>query len=385
VQRGVFFRFKTGEGRIMKRIIATGISVFSALIILVSVYAKPISENGEPSRLGVTGPMVFVVTATAPFVDKAAIQPGDLIIELSFPQQENSQEQANACDLLSDLNALRNAVANTKPGSDVQIDLLRPNAAGDLEKHSVSLKTSPDPALKSTSTLGVAGRIGLMINRIDPSTPQAGLNLGDILVSARPFGEIVDLKAFRETVKQSKTGSSVDFEVLRLNSFHDRFESQTVKLTLYPYPEVLQGKTKVIESGKTNSFAATGKNQGGVVRVIPACGVAQGVVLTHGRRSVVTSIVRREYFSVSQRRPEGVETSSSVCDFVTLTQVVRRIDQKTLSDCGHSSNLGTQRLRRVSTAGSQIGRRSLEAVPATFSLAKSCSSLNKKENFASLG
>lgn len=232
-------------------------------LLVLTAWANPSLTPKESSRLGVIGQMVFVVTEVASFAEGAEIQVGDLLTFISHNQHSSQTDGTDQCGSITGLKTLRSAVTNSKPGTVLRVEFLRLNpATGAFENRVASITTLAHPASQSLTTLGLIGKIGLMVNEVDPSTVQPEISLGDIIVATSAFGEIVEIETFRKSIMQSQVNSSLSAEVLKFNSTHRKYESATVSLKLFPYPTTRQRALESSSrSGKVAAFATTPKTQ----------------------------------------------------------------------------------------------------------------------------
>lgn len=244
----------------MKKIgtVATLISVLSIFTLIGQAKTSP---RGNPSRLGLIGEGVFVVTQVASFVEGSEIKVGDVITYVLVGGQDCKRDTTSQCGQVDNLRILQSAVTGSRAGTPVHIEFLRFNPeTGKFDSNETTIITSPHPASRNASTLGVVGVFGFRIKTVDPATEQPELNVGDVIISTTSSGQIEDLEAFRNIVKGQEVGSTIKAEVLRLNPALGKFENKVVSLKVFPYPSVPEAYRRS-QKKKGRAFASGG--QGG--------------------------------------------------------------------------------------------------------------------------
>ncbi len=242
------------------------VSFVSLLPVILSIFLlfesdQSSSAASAESRLGVKGKMVLIVTQIAPFVSQSEIQAGDVITDVLFEEQNDPSDGSKQCDL-STIADLQKVIAESRVGTPIRIEFLRFDPLiGNFENHVTKVQTLAALGSQSRSTIGLVGEMGFMIEDVDPSTPQAEVRAGDIMLSIMALGQVTDLETFREAVRTSKAGSTIKAEVLRHNSALKNAERRTVSLKLYPYPSVPMNVSTTSSKGLL-SFTRTSSSQG---------------------------------------------------------------------------------------------------------------------------
>lgn len=224
---------------------------FAVIVAVASVILAQVASAKtahEPSRLGVKGRMVFIVTDIAHFAGNPEIKARDMITSIYLEEQCQQPNNKGQCGPVISIQNLQNTVASSKLGSPVQVEFQRINSTtGKFDHHATTLNTFPHPAYQSRSALGLMGKLGLMVTDVDPSTEQGELHVGDIILSTPAFGSLDELDLFRNFIKGREPGSIIKAEVLRFNSAIGTHESVTVSLKLFPYPPI-QSSSKASSS-----------------------------------------------------------------------------------------------------------------------------------------
>lgn len=177
--------------------------------------------------------------------------------DFRFPDQSLPNE-ANQCELLTNIEAIQKAIANSRPGAPIQIEFLRLNpVTRQLEKHAATIRIIVLSA-QSRPTIGLVGQPGFMIKDIDSSTQQSEVGAGDIILTAQPFGQIADLDSFRNAIRASEVNGTIRAEVLSFTSTTNNGQRRTVSLKLYPYPAAPQNGNPSV--GKNSHSFGPGKS-----------------------------------------------------------------------------------------------------------------------------
>lgn len=218
-----------------------GVAVFALIaMFMLAGSVRPVTAS-SPSRLGLNGRMVFVITEITPLVGNSELKEGDVITDIVFEEQENPSDPANQCDGLTSIESLQQATSSSRVGAPVRVEFLRFDPLrGDFEKHIIIIKTLAHPASQSGSTLGLIGEMGFMINGIDPSIQQAEVRQGDIMLSLESAGQITDLKTFRTFISTREVNTTVRAEVLRYHAAPKTTGRITIVLKVFPYPSTPQ-------------------------------------------------------------------------------------------------------------------------------------------------
>jgi serine protease Do len=164
------------------------------------------------------GVLVGDVTKNGP-ADKAGLQSGDIIVEYDGKR-------------VSDMNQLRNSVAATKPGTEVQIEIVRDGRRltktvkiGELETQGVIAAGHESTAdlgfAVQTLTPDLAARFGLetdeqgvVVTGVDPGSlaDRAGIRVKDVIVSVGG-DPITDLSSFHDAMAKQDLTQGVRLQV----------------------------------------------------------------------------------------------------------------------------------------------------------------------------
>lgn len=217
----------------MKKVSLTVLGILMAFSI--SAYSQ---SNLQSGRLGLIGDGVFLVKQTESSVNKSEIQVGDVITQISL---SNGQTDASeTCEEFNNIESVQQKITDSLVGTNFELQYLRPNfSTGGFDSRTANIKTVSHPSSQKRSTLGLVLQMGYMVKEIDARTPQPNVEVNDILLYTKQFGQIEDLTVFLSSVKRSSVNSTIEAELHRINFKSKKSEVINASLKIFPYPTAI--------------------------------------------------------------------------------------------------------------------------------------------------
>lgn len=201
------------------------------LYVLVFFTVSTLALSVFPqSRIGVIGESGFIIRSIDTATKQSELNVADILIATDSTGQ------------IVDVERFQEAISKIPTHSELRAMLLRINlTTGKYEEREARINTYPMLS-PNKSRLGIVGPLGLVINYIDPTTPQPDLKIGDILISTEVTGQLIDITDFQRSIKESPLGTTIRATRLRFNPMTGSLDENQIQLKTYSYP--IAGSTK---------------------------------------------------------------------------------------------------------------------------------------------